>query len=71
MEVGTCYDQAQLRHLNTAELRAYVLLHRDDNDALYELSDRVHQTGIKLHPSAPLTKVIANKQTTQPDEPGQ
>ena len=58
-------------NLNTAELRAYVLQHRDDQEAFYALADRVRQMGIKLHPDEPLTEVIASRQKMHPDQPDQ
>jgi len=53
--------------MSTAELRAYVLQHREDNEAFHELADRVSQTGVTIQSSEQLTQLIAARQKVQQD----
>lgn len=48
--------------MTIAELRAYVLQHREDNVAFYALADRVRQDGVEVHSSEQLVDIIAARQ---------
>lgn len=50
--------------MTIADLRAYVLSHRADDEAFYALADRVHAEGVKLQSLEYLTELIEAKQTT-------
>lgn len=41
-------NKPNFKEMSTAELRAYVLEHRQDNDAFYALSDRIKEQGKPL-----------------------
>lgn len=44
--------------MTTKELRAYVLEHRDDQLAIYELANRVEASGIRLKSIDELPQII-------------
>ena len=48
--------------MTIADLRAYVLSHRTDDEAFYALADRVHTEGIELQSLEHLTDMIRAKQ---------
>ncbi|MBW4583103.1 MAG: hypothetical protein KME42_26340 [Tildeniella nuda ZEHNDER 1965/U140] len=48
--------------MSIADLRAYVLSHRTDDEAFYALADRVHTEGVELQSLEDLTTLIETKQ---------
>ncbi len=47
--------------MTTKDLRAYVLEHRDDQDAINALANRVEATGIRLESPDQLPEIIERK----------
>ena len=47
--------------MTTKQLRAYVLEHRDDQEAIHALANRVEATGVKLDSLDQLPEVIERK----------
>jgi hypothetical protein len=54
--------------MSIAELRAYVLNHRTDDDAFYALADRVHTEGVELQSLEHLTELIGTKQRVRENQ---
>lgn len=48
--------------MSIADLRAYVLSHRTDDEAFYALADRIHTEGVELQSLEHLTELIETKQ---------
>ena len=48
--------------MTIADLRAYVLNHRTEDEAFYALADRVHTEGVELQSLEHLTTLIETKQ---------
>ncbi|MBW4569007.1 MAG: hypothetical protein KME31_13580 [Tolypothrix carrinoi HA7290-LM1] len=51
--------------MSNEELKAYVLQHRDDDDALHELTVRVKTQGKRLNSIEELKQVIQEKRSPQ------
>ncbi|PSB24512.1 DUF6887 family protein [Stenomitos frigidus] len=51
-----------------ADLRAYVLNHRTDDEAFYALANRVHTEGVELQSLEDLTKLIETKQKVRENQ---
>ncbi|XGV96778.1 MAG: hypothetical protein ACAF41_29145 [Leptolyngbya sp. BL-A-14] len=54
--------------MSIADLRAYVLSHRTDDEAFYALADRVHTEGVELQSLEHLTKLIETKQKVRENQ---
>ena len=54
--------------MTIADLRAYVLNHRTDDEAFYALADRVHTEGVTLQSLEDLTALIETKQKVRENQ---
>jgi hypothetical protein len=58
-------NQLNFETMPTAELRAYVLANRKDDDAFHALSDRIHQNGVEFTSAEELAAILEQKRSAK------
>jgi hypothetical protein len=63
-------DQPDFSAMSRAELRAYVLQHRNDDEALYAFADKIYASpGIKIQSMEHLAQLIEERRKANQENP--